>query len=103
MVTQGATEEVKVVLGGDGGDELFAGYKRYRQHLRSRWRGSLTIPLVAHRALHPQSRPRRSHHPSMSSRCPPVSEGVCRPAFLAVYNADGLPLTARRILPPHRG
>ncbi|MBI5329652.1 MAG: asparagine synthase (glutamine-hydrolyzing) [Betaproteobacteria bacterium] len=39
-----ATREVKVVLAGDGGDELLAGYKRYRQHLRSAWRGSLRWP-----------------------------------------------------------
>jgi asparagine synthase (glutamine-hydrolysing) len=38
------TNHVKVVLGGDGGDELLAGYKRIRQHLRSRWRRGLAVP-----------------------------------------------------------
>ena len=37
------TNHVKVVLGGDGGDELLAGYKRIRQHLRSRWRRGLVL------------------------------------------------------------
>ncbi|MCC7039408.1 MAG: asparagine synthase (glutamine-hydrolyzing) [Burkholderiales bacterium] len=41
-----ATEaHVKVVLGGDGGDELFAGYKRVAKHLRTGWRGRFTVPL----------------------------------------------------------
>ena len=38
------TRHVKVVLGGDGGDELLAGYKRYRAHLRSRFRRGLRLP-----------------------------------------------------------
>lgn len=39
------TREVKVVLAGDGGDELLAGYKRYGQHLRSAWRRAWRWPL----------------------------------------------------------
>ena len=38
------TQHVKVVLGGDGGDELLAGYKRVGRHLRSRWRRGLRVP-----------------------------------------------------------
>lgn len=36
---------VKVVLGGDGGDELFAGYKRLSKHLKTAWRNGLRLSL----------------------------------------------------------
>jgi asparagine synthase (glutamine-hydrolysing) len=34
-----AGRDLKVILAGEGGDELFAGYGRYRRALRPRWRG----------------------------------------------------------------
>src|SRR5574343_421485 len=44
-LAQATTRHVKVVLGGDGGDELLAGYKRISKHLRTSWRRLLRLPL----------------------------------------------------------
>ncbi|MGH6953850.1 MAG: asparagine synthase-related protein, partial [Alphaproteobacteria bacterium] len=38
-----AAREMKVVLTGEGGDEMFAGYGRYRSAVRPWWRGGRTL------------------------------------------------------------
>lgn len=45
LLARETSRHIKVVLGGDGGDEMLAGYKRLSKHRQGSWRGSWQLPL----------------------------------------------------------
>jgi asparagine synthase (glutamine-hydrolysing) len=89
-LARAASAHVRVVMGGDGGDELFAGYKRYAKHLASRWRGRLRFPALARRA------PRR-----LPGRWRKLADELALD-WLSAYSLrfSGMPPSLRRFLQP---
>jgi asparagine synthase (glutamine-hydrolysing) len=59
LLAEFAGRHVKVALGGDGGDEVFGGYPKYRAERLLRLRGPVPTSLLAHLA---GARPRRRTH-----------------------------------------
>jgi len=59
LVSKIARERVTVALSGDGGDELFFGYPRYRYHARAAWVLSLPRPVRRGAAAIASRLPRR--------------------------------------------
>ena len=57
QVCQLARKHVTVALSGDGGDENFAGYRRYRMHLMEE-RMRVALPLGVRRPIFGSARPR---------------------------------------------
>ena len=60
LLAEEAAKGLKVVLTGEGGDELFAGYGRYRSAIRPRWLGG--------RAMRSRGIPRRSRRAARRPR-----------------------------------
>ncbi len=90
-----ARQDVKVVLSGEGGDEIFAGYGRYRSAMRPWWQGGRVMRArgtfdkldvlraraarLARRASPPRrAGPRRRAHPAAPWRRRPTSRTGCR-------------------------
>mgnify|MGYP000952132928 CR=1 FL=1 len=70
LVSRLAARSVKVALSGDGGDEIFCGYERYRARVILRWYSRLPAPLrkLAARAIGAIPEPTAHHSGSLLKR-----------------------------------
>jgi asparagine synthase (glutamine-hydrolysing) len=73
FLAQRARQEVKVVLSGEGGDEIFAGYGRYRSAMRPWWLGGRVIRARGNfdrlQVLRQYPRNWRDGHAAAEARC----------------------------------
>ena len=81
LLSRFTRQHVTVALGGDGGDELFAGYDPFLAHMWARWYELLPKPLHQ-RVLHPLARrlPVSTANMSLDFKVKHFLKGVYRPA-----------------------